>query len=154
MTHNIPIAADITLTPTSNYSVFKNYLAYIPESEKISRVPAQYHNVTATILEPLPIFAFSIPQEYLLPLYGLIPSFLIPAVIRMINAKRQRGYASKYRKMIDETFSRFHDKSEECVQTFERIKSQIIVEYEKGRLSESHYQMLNERISDFTRKLE
>jgi hypothetical protein len=56
--------------------------------------------------------------------------------------------------MIDETFSRFHDKADECLQSFDRIRSQIIVEYEKGRLNESHYQMLNERISDFARKLE
>jgi hypothetical protein len=98
MTRNIPITMDITLTPGSNASAFENYIEYIPEREKIGLVPAQSYsvtaqlpaqsrNITATILEPLPLVQFPpIPQEYLVALYASILTFLIPSFAKMINA--------------------------------------------------------------------
>ena len=49
--------------------------------------------MTANFIHPTQI---SIPAEFLTPLYGLIPSFLIPFIIEWINEKRQRGNLRKY----------------------------------------------------------
>jgi YVTN family beta-propeller protein len=96
---------------------------------------------------------FPIPEEYLIPLYGVIPGFFIPSIIRWLNGKRQRGLMGKYRKTVDEIYNKLYDKREQCLQAFDKIKSQIIFEYEKGRISESHYKMLKERISEYVQKV-
>jgi YVTN family beta-propeller protein len=94
---------------------------------------SKYGILSANFIEPTQV---SIPPEFWAPLYGLIPGFFIPSIISWLNGKRQRTHLRQYINDIGKL-----DKG--------TIEKNITNSYTKGKISESHYKMLKERISEY-----
>jgi YVTN family beta-propeller protein len=109
-----------------------------------------YGTLYANFVEPVNI---TVPPEFWAPFYAIIPGFFIPSLITWFNGRRQRGYLSRYRKTIDDTYSRLYDKKDECVESLNNVRIRITEEFERGRLSESYYNLLNSKILDYTKQL-
>jgi hypothetical protein len=95
----------------------------------------------------------SIPPEIWAPLYGLIPAFLIPAGVSWFNGLRQRKNLSKYRKEIEETYDSYERSHKERLQTLDELQRKITEGLEKGSISESHYGILKNMISEVKDKI-
>jgi YVTN family beta-propeller protein len=94
---------------------------------------SHYGNLTANFIQPNQV---SLPPEFWTPLYGLIPGFFIPSVISWLNGKRQRKYFG------------------ECLDKIGKLDKKVLERditnlYREGKISESHYDMLKEKISEY-----
>jgi YVTN family beta-propeller protein len=92
---------------------------------------SQYGSLNANF-----ITSTSIPAEFWTPLYGLIPGFFIPSIIAWLAGRRQRKYVRKSLEYIGKM-----DRS--------TIEKTITTLYTEGKISNSHYQTLKDRISDY-----
>ena len=92
---------------------------------------SQYGSLNANF-----ITSTSIPAEFWTPLYALIPGFLIPSIIAWLAGRRQRKYVRKSLEYIGKM-----DRS--------TIEKTITTLYTEGKISNSHYQTLKDRISDY-----
>ena len=90
-----------------------------------------------------------IPPEYLFGLYtlaaGVFTSWLVPTVAHGVNSTRQRKRMARYLIEIED----MRKKNEMEKQKFDRIKHEIIELYSKGKLSDSHYDVLSKEISKY-----
>ena len=100
---------------------------------------SQFGTLTANFIRSNQV---SIPPEFWAPLYGIIPAIItgifIPSIISWLNGKRQRTHLRQYIDNIGKL-----DK--------DTIEKNITDSYTQGKISESHYQMLKERISEYYR---
>jgi hypothetical protein len=87
-----------------------------------------YGTLTANFLVPVNI---SIPQQYLLPLYGLIPSFLIPSIAAWISARRRskhfRECMREIEKLPDKIDYYNKDKYLQYTDTIKELKRESII---------------------------
>jgi YVTN family beta-propeller protein len=145
LTH--PTALDYLFGWLSGTSLSSN-----PSSYPLIRFPvSQYGKLTANFIVPTKI---SIPQEYLIGLYGVILSFLIPSIASWFNKKRQRKYLSMYKTKIDTLNVTSYQNNDEYLHSLDSIKSEIENLYARGMISDSHYQMLQNKISEKIKKVE
>jgi hypothetical protein len=90
-----------------------------------------------------------IPPEYLFGLYtlaaGVFTSWLVPTIAHGVNSTRQRKRMASYLIEIED----MRKKNEMEKQKFDRIKHEIIELYSKGKLSDSHYDVLSKGISKY-----
>jgi hypothetical protein len=113
---------------------------------------SKYGTLTANFINSTPVL---IDPNFWTPFYGLIPGLFIPSIISWLNGKRQRRHLSMYRKEIDSIYTRLDEKRitrEQCLETLDNIKKRLTQDFEKGRISESHYDKLNDRISEYKDK--
>lgn len=99
-------------------------------------------------LKPLPS---PIPPEYLLAIFGLTVSLIIPSLFRWINGWRQRRNADKCIKKIDPENSEIHDQQGDAEKEIrysnkDEAEKEIRGLYIKGKISESNLKMLNDMI--------
>lgn len=78
----------------------------------------------------------SIPSEYWIPLYGLIPGFFIPSIIKWLSGKRQRKNLREYLDKMGKVDRHI-------------IEKEILTSYSKRKISDFHYQMLKDKISQY-----
>jgi VCBS repeat-containing protein len=93
----------------------------------------------------------SIPAEVWAGVSGIIVGFLIPSAVSWINGWRQRKNLSKYRKKIDYiyyTYKGSHKERQRSLDMFDELERKITKQLEKGRISQSQYDILTKRISD------
>jgi len=95
----------------------------------------RYGKLTAIFIQQTPV---TIPPAFWAPLYALIPGFFIPSIIHWLNGRRQRGYLSKHIDIIE----REHPE-------LDAINKEIGKLYVDGKLNDSHYKLLKEKISEF-----
>ena len=108
----------------------------------------KYGTLNANFINSVPI---SIPQEYLVGLYGVILSFIIPSIAMWINAKRQRGYLKRYIEKIDDIYeeSNHTHKPDEYLKRLDDVEKEITLIYTKGKISDSHYNVLKDKVSEY-----
>jgi hypothetical protein len=113
----------------------------------------QPFNLTATILQPLPLvqYSFPIPEQYLIPFYALIPSFLIPSVARMINGRRQRNILKKLNNEIDDSFTSAKGR-EQRLEDIDNLMKEVTDSYTDGKISDTHYGILKDKLSKYEEK--
>jgi hypothetical protein len=108
---------------------------------------SQYSNVTATILEPLPL----IPSEYLIPLYGIIASTIvgwsIPSIIGWFKSKLDVRKLNYYHEKIVTLYGD-GKLDENDIEPLNQLRSNIGDAYSEGKINEKHYELLNEDISN------
>jgi hypothetical protein len=146
MTHSIPVSMNITF-PVPNTSSFRNYLGNISEREKIGSLPLQNNNnVTATILEPLPL----VPPEYLIPLYGIIASTIIgwsiPSIIGWARSKADVRKLNYFHKQIASLYGD-GKLDEDDIESLDQLRRNVIDAYSEGKINEKHYESLRNEIS-------
>jgi hypothetical protein len=75
-----------------------------------------------------------IPPEYLLAIFGLTVSFIIPSLFRWINGWKQRRNLDDYIKILPSKINQ------------NDAEKEIRALYIKGKISESHLKILNDMI--------
>ena len=62
----------------------------------------------------------------------------------------QRRYVNRYLTRIQSTYDTLHEKDkQQCILQLKRIKTELIYLYKKGSLSDSHYNILDKKASDY-----
>jgi hypothetical protein len=82
----------------------------------------------------------SMPPEFWAAISATITSFFIPSIVGWLKGRMQRGNLRKYLHMIDSK----HDKLD-----LNTIKNEIQELYAKGKISDSHYEVLKDKISEY-----
>jgi YVTN family beta-propeller protein len=93
-----------------------------------------------------------IPSEFLTKniLIPVILGTVIPAVIAWMFAKRRRSYLHRYMKIIQEAYEKGSYKNkEERLRRLGQIREEITEQFNKGSINESHYGILDGKISDY-----
>ncbi|HXS60617.1 MAG TPA: hypothetical protein VN703_07395, partial [Candidatus Sulfopaludibacter sp.] len=111
-----------------------------------------FGQLTANYIIP---FTFDIPKEFYLTFFAIIPpSLIIPSVVRWFisknNAKKQRLYLEKYIKIIDDELGHSHKNT--SIQNVDRLRNQIEILYVDGKINESTYTILKNRLSEYSQK--
>ena len=94
----------------------------------------RYGKLTAIFIQQTPV---TLPPQFWTPLYGLIPGFFIPSIIRWLNNRRQRGHLNKQVDLIELEHPELKN-----------INKEIEKLYINGKLSDSHYKLLKEKLSE------
>jgi hypothetical protein len=95
-----------------------------------------------------------IPPEYLTTIFGAILGIGIPAIGTWFFTTTRRNYLKRYLKTIEVTYDTFHLRNkDECLQRLEQKRKQIADVFEKGKISESYYEKLNDKISEYVSRI-
>ena len=118
--------------PASNLESIRNFFnLQSSEPEAILNV-TKFGTFTANFRELPP----PVPSEYWIPLYGLIPGFFIPSIIKWLSGKRQRRNLREYLDKIGKVDRPI-------------IEKEVLKSYSNGKISDFHYQMLKDKISQY-----
>jgi hypothetical protein len=82
----------------------------------------------------------AIPPEYLTVLFGIMVGTFAPSFLKWLNGLRQR---KNLRKLIDRIDSE-HSNLDRIV-----LENEIMHLYTKGKISDSHYTLLKDKISEY-----
>lgn len=121
----------------SNSSNSLSGVANPNNNSTIQFIPSHYGKLTANFITYAP---FSLPPAFWAAVSAIITSFFIPSIVSWVNNWIQRRNLRKYLHKIDSD----HNKLSK-----ETMKKEIQNLYAKGKLSESHYELLKERISEY-----
>ena len=95
----------------------------------------------------------NIPQEYLIGFYGIVLSFLVPTIVRWFTRRRQSKHLEEHMVSINSIYDRSHQDKGEGIKALEEARRDISTIYAKGKISESDYKILNEKISEYEKKM-
>jgi hypothetical protein len=109
-------------------------------------------NLTVTVLPPLSFAerfgefyeTFSIPPEFIAAFYGIVLTaligWLVPSLSRWYKGWSQGKYVRECMRMVIDA------SKQKSLENLEKAKDDIAVKYADGKISESHYKILNEKI--------
>jgi len=118
--------------------------------------PGTETSVTFTIDEPSSItWNWETQSPLTLEILALsIGSFSVVAtVIAFVATRRKRGRVKKLLNDIDSTFFSFKMNARRCEAELYRLKDIVLEDYKNGKITEQSYDVLNERIDDYLKKL-
>ena len=141
--------------PKSGY-IFSSWLSDLPldtETKPITIFQSdRYGNLTANFQIPVEV---TLPKEYIEQLYVILFTAMIPAILPTIidslNTYRQRKVMKKYIIQIMKFANKIRqgDEIKQNIVELEKIRSEIIRKLEQGKISESQYDILDAKISEF-----
>jgi YVTN family beta-propeller protein len=121
---------------------------------------SKFGNIAANFIIP----ANLIPESFVVGLYGVLVSvfagWFVPNIARWMNGRRQSRYLSQYMTMIDSMPKKANYallnkyKRLQLLEEIKRIKSEISEMLVKGKISESQYGILDNKISDYEKGFE
>jgi hypothetical protein len=86
-------------------------------------------------------------------LFGIVMTavigWFVPSIARWFNRNRQRGYLSRYMAAIDSVHDTSHQSKEEYLKRLDGIRKTVQESFTKGKISESQYEILNNKITDY-----
>jgi YVTN family beta-propeller protein len=109
-----------------------------PNNNPMIQFPvSHYGKVNANFIQHASV---SMPPEFWAAISATITSFFIPSIVGWLKGRMQRGNLRKCLDMIDSK----HDKLD-----LNTIKNEIQELYAKGKISDSHYEVLKDKISEY-----
>jgi YVTN family beta-propeller protein len=115
---------------------------------------SKFGNFTANFNEIPP----PIPTQYWIALYGIITSSIIgwsiPSISGWIRSRRQSSNLRQYANTIDSLHKKLNQSNSEELQSLDKISSDITNTYAEGKMNETHYEILKNKISDLKTKLQ
>ena len=91
-------------------------------------------------------------EQYVFMIMGIIGSSSVLA--GFILRRRERRYLNRYMTRIDSTYDTLQENDRmACIQQLESIRKEITRLFRKGRLTDSHYNILDKKISEYLQKL-
>ena len=125
----------------------------IPPSFNTHIVPGA---LELTVQSP-PFRSIEIPQEYLIGLYTVAATIFtgwsVPNIARWINSKRQMKQVSKIMSDVENRYHLLDSNRKSSEDGFEDLVLEIANSFATGKISESSYKILNERIIYYQNKL-
>jgi YVTN family beta-propeller protein len=102
----------------------------------------QFGNLTANFIAAPPPIQFTIPTETLIQILLIIVTaivgWLIPSIVGWINKARQKNSIVTFMENINNA---------DNIHSLEELRKKVSEQYAKGKISESNYDILNNRIS-------
>jgi ribosomal protein L40E len=95
------------------------------------------------------IFGFQIQLTSLLQTLGGIAISGGGIVVGIYHKNRKRRTLSSYLTKIDSTYNEYALNRTECIRELEKLKQAIIELLNKGKIDESHFEMLDQKIKDY-----
>jgi YVTN family beta-propeller protein len=88
------------------------------------------------------------PEVYIFAIGGIIGATSI--FVGWYNKYGQRRYINRYLTRIESTYDTLHDKDkQQCILQLRRIRTELLYLFKKGSLSDSHYNILDKKVSDY-----
>jgi YVTN family beta-propeller protein len=92
------------------------------------------------------------PDQYLAIVIG--PISIMSIIIGWFFRNRQRRYLGKYMTLIDDAYVLYnHNNSKEFLLRLQLIRMEVMHLFKKGKISDSHYNILQDRISEYMVKV-
>jgi YVTN family beta-propeller protein len=133
-----------------HFSGFFGFRSATSDLSAVNFTLSKYGSLNANFVQPIQV---SIPPEFWTPFYALIPGLFIPSIISWLNGRRQRKHLSQYRNKIDNIYDEFKKSTpknrDDLINSLDKTQIQVTQGLEKGKISESHYRMLKDRISEY-----
>jgi len=119
------------------------------------------HTMTIVVNPPLGFWELlqgsgvtvKIPQEYLVGFYAIVLSLVVPGTARWFSKRREIKHLNQLMTNINTTYDLKSDNKKEMDSNLESIRRQVDEAFGKGRISEANYKILNEKISDYQKKI-
>jgi YVTN family beta-propeller protein len=88
------------------------------------------------------------PEVYIFAIGGIVGATSV--FIGWYNKYGQRRYINRYLTRIESTYDTLHDKDkQQCILQLRRIRTELLSLFKKGSLSDSHYNILDKKVSDY-----
>jgi YVTN family beta-propeller protein len=88
------------------------------------------------------------PEVYIFAIGGIVGA--ISVFVGWYNKYGQRRYINRYLTRIESTYDTLHDKDkQQCILQLRRIRTELLYLFKKGSLSDSHYNILDKKVSDY-----
>ena len=108
---------------------------------------SKFGNFTANFKEIPP----PIPTEYWIALYGIITSSIIgwsiPIIYGLLHSRKQSKNLRQYANAIDSLHKKLNQNNGEELQSLDKMYSDITNTYAEGKMNETHYGLLKDKIS-------
>jgi len=162
MTIPLKIHAQSNAT-TRPFTLFISADATIESLRSWSTEPTKgEYPMTISVIPPLTIqemlfgsgVPIKIPQEYLLGFYGIFLSLAIPGIARWINRRKEVRHLERFMTEINGAYDSKKNNKDDCKDGLEDIKRNVDKVFAKGRLNESNYKILNEKIAYYEKILD
>jgi len=147
LSHNSTSTLSTTNSTDSASSSILDFFGIKPNDTATTFNPTKFGSFTANFKAVPP----PIPPEYLLAIFGLTVSIIIPSIFRWINGWRQRRNLDKCIKKIysekSKTLGQQDAEKEVRYSSKDDAEKEVRYLYIKGKISESHLEKLNEMIA-------
>ena len=88
------------------------------------------------------------PEVYIFAIGGIVGATSV--FVGWYNKYGQRRYINRYLTRIESTYDTLHDKDkQQCILQLRRIRTELLYLFKKGSLSDSHYNILDKKVSDY-----
>jgi YVTN family beta-propeller protein len=88
------------------------------------------------------------PEVYIFAIGGIVGATSV--FVGWYNKYGQRRYINRYLTRIESTYDTLHDKDkQQCILQLRRIRTELLYLFKKGSISDSHYNILDKRVSDY-----
>ena len=87
-------------------------------------------------------------EVYILVIGGIVGAASV--FVGWYSKYGQRRYINRYLTRIESTYDTLHDKDkQQCILQLQRIRTELLYLFKKGALSDSHYNILDKKVSDY-----
>jgi YVTN family beta-propeller protein len=88
------------------------------------------------------------PEVYIFVIGGIVGATSV--FVGWYNKYGQRRYINRYLTRIESTYDTLHDKDkQQCILQLRRIRTELLYLFKKGSISDSHYNILDKKVSDY-----
>src|SRR5919109_2964247 len=88
------------------------------------------------------------PEVYIFAIGGIVGATSV--FVGWYNKYGQRRYINRYLTRIESTYDTLHDKDkQQCILQLRRIRTELLYLFKKGSISDSHYNILDKKVSDY-----
>ncbi len=88
------------------------------------------------------------PEVYIFVIGGIVGATSV--FVGWYNKYGQRRYINRYLTRIEFTYDTLHDKDkQQCILQLRRIRTELLYLFKKGSISDSHYNILDKKVSDY-----
>ena len=89
------------------------------------------------------------PEVYIFAIGGIVGATSV--FVGWYNKYGQRRYINRYLTRIESTYDTLHEKDkQQCILQLRRIRTELLYLFKKGSLSDSHYNILDKKVSDYS----
>jgi hypothetical protein len=123
--------------------------ASVPISVSLEEAPSALEAILRTWNQIGGVFSLI----YIPPLITFIV-WLVTNIPRGFTVRRQTLNTTRYMQEINNTYDLSYQNKDECEKKFEQIRRKIAETFAKGKINESTYKILNDKISYYLKKIE
>jgi YVTN family beta-propeller protein len=149
------VSGGISESGASNigYDSLRNVEDIYSDSNMVTKLDvSKFGTLIANFVKPQTQIELFIPNEYWFALYGVVLSFIIPAMVAWINTLRQRRHLRKFMMNIERVRESDSHNRTEYLKNLATLKQDLQEIFTKGKINDTQYRILNDKISEYENK--